>query len=322
MSSTSSQSVDRHLLRQQENASIEKTLLKFLAGGLSATSISVAMNSVDHVKTRLQIQQNIVPSHAFEPYKSFSNAFVRVYREEGFVILQGRGLFSSALREMSYSSVRMGLYDVFKHMLHMDGTGSDAGLAKKILAGGCAGAIGSYLANPFDLIKIRQQGELPVMTSNGLQPSKPQYKHTFAAIHQIYANEGGFKGLYRGVSATVARAAVVTSAQLSSYDHTKHVLISHLHMDDRFETHLISSLVAGLCTAIASNPVDVIKTRYMNDQKAYKGIVDCVIQTIKKEGGKALYKGFAPNYIRLGSHCLFTLPLYEQMRKVFGLTTM
>ena len=91
---------------------------------------------------------------------------------------------------------------------------------------------------------------------------------------------------------------------------------------DRFETHIMCSLIAGLCTSIASNPVDVIKTRYMNDHTAYKGLIDCMVQTVKEDGFKALYKGFAPNYIRLGSHCLFTLPLYEQLRKLFGLTTL
>jgi hypothetical protein len=226
------------------------------------------------------------------------------------------------MREMLYSSVRMGLYDVMKHQLHAEE--GDPGLLKKITAGAVSGAIGSYIANPFDLIKIRQQGELPVVNANGqIVPATPQYRHTLDALIQIYKKEGGITGLYRGVSATVVRAAVVTSSQLSSYDHTKHVLIHHTtYFEDRFDTHLIASLTAGLCTATASNPVDVVKTRYMNDQKAYKGVVDCFVQTVKKEGPQALFKGFIPNYIRLGSHCMFMLPLYEQMRRAFGLTTL
>jgi hypothetical protein len=224
---------------------------------------------------------------------------------------------------MSYSSVRIGMYDVIKQQLQFDTSGADPGLLNKIIAGGISGAIGAYLANPFDLIKIRQQGELPRIGPNGtIVPAAPQYRHTFDALVQIYKKEGGVPAWFRGVSATVLRAAVLTSAQLSSYDHTKHMLINHTtYFEDRLDTHLVSSLIAGLCTAIASNPVDVVKTRYMNDQKAYKGVVDCLIQTVR-ESPKSLYKGFIPNYIRLGAHCMFALPLNEQIRKMFGLTTM
>jgi predicted aldo/keto reductase-like oxidoreductase len=80
--------LDKQALRQQENASFQKVLLKFVAGGTSATIISVGMNSVDHIKTRLQIQQKApVIATQFTPYSSFSNAYSRVLREEGFLIV-------------------------------------------------------------------------------------------------------------------------------------------------------------------------------------------------------------------------------------------
>lgn len=316
---------EKEAKRRLENRDISKIGLKFFAGGLSATLVSMSLNSTDHVKTRLQIQQkaSILSQNGLVPYKSFGEAFGRIFREEGIGILLGRGIFSSAIREMSYSSVRMGLYDVTKQLLNM-GEGGDVGLMNKIIAGGISGAIGSYLANPFDLIRIRQQGVLPIVNAEGkiVQGPKP-YRHTFDAVVQIYRTEGGIKGLYRGVSATVLRAAVVTGSQLSSYDHAKHILIHQTsYFDDSFKTHMVASTIAGLCTAIASNPVDVIKTRYMNDQKGYSGIMDCFLKTVRFEGFKALYKGFLPNYIRLGGHCMFTLPLYEQMRQLFGLTTL
>lgn len=50
----------------------------------------------------------------------------------------------------------MGLYDVVKGTISSDP--HDVGLMVKILSGAISGAIGSSIANPFDLIKIRQQG--------------------------------------------------------------------------------------------------------------------------------------------------------------------
>jgi hypothetical protein len=305
----------RILLRQQENKDVTKIMLKFLAGGGSATTVSAVMNSCDFVKTRLQVQQLHHSTNVIPKYTSFPQAYAQIYKEEGVRVLMGRGLAASLIREMTYSSVRMGLYDPVKALL-TNNSDKDPGMIVKIVSGGVAGAIGSYIANPFDLIKVRQMAVLPNQTT--------PYKNCFHAAFLIYRDEGGLKGLYRGVAVTVARAAVVTSAQLSTYDHTKHLLINNTSFfKDNFVTHLVSSLVAGFCTTAASSPVDVIKTRFMNAPRGfYNSALDCFIKTVRQEGVRALYKGFAPNYLRLGAHCMFALPLYEQVRVLFGLTTL
>lgn len=66
-----------------------------------------------------------------------------------------------------------------------------------------------------------------------------------------------------------------------------------------------SSFTCGLAGALASNPVDVVRTRMMNQRvlsgsPMYKGTLDGVMQTWKNEGFFALYKGFWPNWLRLG----------------------
>ena len=52
----------------------------------------------------------------------------------------------------------LGLYPAIKAFYQGDRQG-DAGLARKVLAGLTTGGIGSALANPIDLVKIRMQGE-------------------------------------------------------------------------------------------------------------------------------------------------------------------
>ncbi|KAI6078386.1 Brain mitochondrial carrier protein 1 [Aix galericulata] len=67
-----------------------------------------------------------------------------------------------------------------------------------------------------------------------------------------------------------------------------------------------SSFTCGLAGAIASNPVDVVRTRMMNQRaivgsvELYKGTLDGLVKTWKSEGFFALYKGFWPNWLRLG----------------------
>jgi hypothetical protein len=38
----------------------------------------------------------------------------------------------------------------------------------------------------------------------------------------------------------------------------------------------------------------------MSGSQLYTGVLDCLSKTIRMEGWSALYKGFVPNYMRLG----------------------
>ncbi|XP_011830033.1 PREDICTED: kidney mitochondrial carrier protein 1 [Mandrillus leucophaeus] len=84
-----------------------------------------------------------------------------------------------------------------------------------------------------------------------------------------------------------------------------------------------SSFTCGLAGALASNPVDVVRTRMMNQRVlrdgrccGYTGTLDCLLQTWKNEGFFALYKGFWPNWLRLGPWNIIFFVTYEQLKKL------
>ena len=54
-------------------------------------------------------------------------------------------------------------------------------------------------------------------------------------------------------------------------------------------------------------------------QGQYKGPIDCLMQTVKKEGAVALQKGWVPAYIRLGPHTMISFLLIEKIRLFIGL---
>jgi hypothetical protein len=214
------------------------------------------------------------------------------------------------MREASYSSIRMGLYEPVRKLVAPGQPLSEISLWQKIVAGFVSGGVGSALANPTDLVKIRFQAR---------RPDQPAiYKHTFDAFAQILRTEG-IKGLYKGVGPTTLRAAVLTGAQLSSYDHTKVILKRLNILPDGPFIHFLASFVAGLVTTTATSPVDVIKTRVMNATHGeYTGPVDCLLKLLRTEGPRALFRGWVPNYLRLGPHFIISLPLYEQLRALLG----
>ena len=67
-------------------------------------------------------------------------------------------IHASLMREGSYSSIRLGLYEPLKEFFG-EVDKSRTPLHKKVLCAGISGIIGSAIANPTDLVKIRMQGE-------------------------------------------------------------------------------------------------------------------------------------------------------------------
>ena len=60
------------------------------------------------------------------------------------------------MRESTYSTIRLGMYEPFKNLLG----GKDpknTPIYIKMLAGSMSGCIGSFLANPTDILKVRMQ---------------------------------------------------------------------------------------------------------------------------------------------------------------------
>jgi len=283
---------------------------KFLYGGLACMAAACVTNPIDVVKVRLQLQGELQSRTTSR--SGLIQVIIRVVKHEGIDGLY-KGLIASLMREGSYSTLRMGLYDPIKDYL---GGGSGHGLSfplyKKILAGAIAGATGAAIANPTDLVKVRLQAE---------EKRGTRYRGTFHAFQSIYQKEG-LAGLYRGVSPTTQRAMLLTASQLPSYDHFKHFLLSTPYFEEGLVTHFTASIFAGFVCATVTNPIDCIKSRYMNQPFGpdgrgvrYTSTLHCARKTVAAEGFLGLYKGWLPNWIRIGPHTIVTFLVFEQFRK-------
>ena len=260
-------------------------------------------------------------------YTTFSGSMRNILRQEGVSGLLLPGLGASVLRELSYSSIRLGIYPLIKRAIgSADATTGDVGLGPKMAAGLLAGCIGSAVANPTDRVKIQIQQEAGVIDPKtgryvtGLaKGNKPLYPNTLSAFSIIYRKEG-WGGLYRGTGPTVIRAGLLTMGQLAAYDHSKHIIKTYDLLDEGFPLHVSCAIIAAFVANSLCAPADLIKTRVMaDDGTLYKGTIDCLIKTVRGEGFRALYIGFQPSLYRLLPHFILTFPLYERVRRLFGL---
>ncbi|PKU65971.1 mitochondrial uncoupling protein 5-like [Dendrobium catenatum] len=308
----------------------------FVEGGIASIVAGCSTHPLDLIKVRLQLQgESAAAAPALRPALAFpgsspiaiphSNPSLRRpgFLSVGAQILRAEGpsaLFSgisaTILRQTLYSTTRMGLYDILKTKMSSEGTAAALPLHKKIAAGLIAGAVGAAVGNPADVAMVRMQadGRLPIA-------DRRNYRGVVDALGQMVRSEG-LGSLWRGSALTVNRAMIVTASQLATYDEAKEAIIGRRLLPDGLPTHVAASFAAGLVAAVASNPVDVVKTRVMNMRvekgKAppYTGAIDCVVKTVKAEGPMALYKGFIPTVSRQGPFTIVLFVTLEQVRSL------
>ncbi|TPX30455.1 hypothetical protein SmJEL517_g05981 [Synchytrium microbalum] len=263
-----------------------------------------------------------------------TQAFQKVFAEEGIRGLWMPGLWATIWRELIYSGLRFSLYKPIRttvgSQLHIPNP--EGSLLCKSIAGICSGVIGSMVANPTDVLKIKSQSEAGsvvngVYTTGHAKGRVPKYFTMAQAIRTILRDEG-IRGFYRGVQATALRAIMVSGGQLVPYDHTKYLLKKHGVMKEGLPLHVAGSIVAGLTATTMAAPPDIIKTRLLSQSQhgsassqlpRFKGISDCLVHIVRKEGVSTLFRGWLPSYLRLAPHYLLSLPLYEQLRLLMGL---
>lgn len=186
--------------------------------------------------------------------------------------------------------------------------GENPTLVTKILAGMTTGALAISVANPTDVVKIRLQAQ-------GRDPIEMRrYSGTLDCYSKIVAQEG-VVGLWTGWGPNVARNSVINAAELASYDQYKEFFTNVMRMPEGKPLHFLCGAMSGFTAVCVGSPVDVMKTRLMNNDGSFNGVIDCFQKTLKNEGPAAFYKGFFANFGRLASWNIAMFMTYESIVK-------
>jgi len=220
-------------------------------------------------------------------FKSLSSTVTKIFQNEGLLGFYS-GITASLLRQMTYATVRFGVYEEMKQW-----TGSHSSFPLLMTMASFSGFLGGIAGNFADVLNIRMQHDaaLPVH-------ERRQYKHAVDGMIRM-ARDEGLRSWFRGWVPNSSRAAVQTASQLVSYDVAKCILQEHTPMGDGVPTQLTASFLAGLTAATVTGPIDVIKTRVMTS--AQKQPVLRLIKNISyREGPGWMFKGWLPSFLRLG----------------------
>ncbi|XP_067889472.1 dicarboxylate carrier UCP2-like [Heterodontus francisci] len=288
--------------------------VKFIGAGTAACIADLFTFPLDTAKVRLQIQGELKSAAEVAPlkYRGVFGTMATMIKTEGPRSLYS-GLVAGLQRQMSFASVRIGLYDSVKQFYTK---GSEhVGVGSRLLAGCTTGAMAVAFAQPTDVVKVRFQAQANVSGPNR------RYNGTIEAYKTI-AKEEGIRGLWKGTLPNIARNAIVNCTELVTYDLIKDLLMKNGLLSDNLPCHFSSAIGAGFCTTIIASPVDVVKTRYMNSAPGqYNSALNCAVTMFTKEGLTAFYKGFMPSFLRLGSWNIVMFITYEQLKRAMMVAT-
>ena len=291
-----------------------------LYGGIASCVAETCTMPVDVVKTRLQMDG----AGGQHLYKGPWDCATQLARTEGRTALF-KGLPPALVRQATYGSLRYGLYQPIRDSLGVP-AGTPAAqipLWKKVVAGGCAGALASAAASPTDLVKVRLQTDGQLRGPNGaILPKK--YRGMTHAFRSILRDEG-LVGLWKGVGPTVGRATVLAAAELSTYDEVKGQLLQTPYFQEGLLLTVCTSAISGWLSTLASSPFDVVKSRVMGQPlhadgtgKLYRGMVHCIVVSVQREGVRSLYNGFWPNFGRIVPRVVVVFVVMEKLKIWFG----
>lgn len=226
----------------------------FLSGATAACCSETITIPLDTAKVRMMLYG------MSGKYATVTSTIKTIMTEQGTPRLW-KGTLPACMRQCVFAGLKLAMYEPFRNKLcKTEEEMKMTPLYKKIIAGIVSGGIACFFASPFDLVKIRMQDANKSKMYNG----------TFDCYKQIYLREGGIKGYFVGVWPNVGRNAFMNAAELSAYDTTRQLVLKYTNLPDHWTLYLFYGIMAGLVGSLCAQPVDLVKTRCMNNPEIYK----------------------------------------------------
>ena len=272
---------------------------------LVGASCVAAQGTVHWTRTAM-VQQQLAGMRGEKPLGMLAQT-ASIWRGEGVRGLY-RGFSAAALREATYSSLRFGLYEPLKVALDTSGGTEELPVWKKITAGLVAGAGAAAIASPTDLLMIQ------MAASKRFPPPS-----MFEVGRDVIAKDG-VMGLYKGLSTTVARAAVLGATKMATYDVVKTELRANGWREGP-ELVFAASVVTGLAITVTTSPATNMQTIIMSGNSAGGGggMLAAASDIMRRQGPVGFFRGFGMQWARFGPYAVVQFAVWESLRNLCGM---
>lgn len=297
----------------------KESSIAFVAGGIAGAVSRTVVSPFERVKILLQVQSSTSAYNG-----GIFNAVGQVYKEEGVKgLFRGNGL--NCIRIFPYSAVQFVVYEwCKKHIFHVDGFFGKEQLQnwQRLVAGGLCGGMSVLATYPLDLVRTR----LSIQTANLAKLSKSKAKDiakppgVWELLVKTFKEEGGIKGLYRGVYPTSLGVVPYVAVNFAVYEQLKEFMPT----TDANLAHLYKLTMGAISGGVAQTlvyPFDLLRRRFqvlaMGGNELgfqYKSVTDALVTIGKTEGLKGYYKGLTANLFKVIPSTAVSWVVYEICR--------
>lgn len=170
----------------------------------------------------------------------------------------------------------------------MSSSSNEISFPKALIAGGFAGFAVDVSLFPLDTLKTRLQSP------------------------QGFIKAGGFKGIYKGLSAAALGSAPGAALFFSTYETSKALLKDSLPLS---VTHMVAASCGEVIACLIRVPTEVVKQRYQaNMIVSSNNLFQSIGNIFKIEGLGGFYKGFGITIMREIPFSLVQFPMYEYFK--------
>lgn len=277
---------------------------------------------LDVIKIRLQLQIHSlsdplsVRNISGPVYKGTLGTLKQILREEGITGLW-KGNIPAEVMYLTYGSIQFSAYTSVSHLLDtLPQPYKLPNSANSFISGAAAGAIGTTITYPLDLLRTRfaAQGRDRV------------YSSILESIRHISKHEGP-TGFFRGLGAGVSQIVPYMGLFFASYEGLKPALANSGIWMPFGTSDAAAGVIASVLSKTAVYPLDTIRkrlqvqgpmrSRYVHRNiPVYSGVLRTIMHIWGHEGARGLYRGLPVSLLKAAPASAVTMWTYERAMAV------
>ncbi|XP_058492939.1 calcium-binding mitochondrial carrier protein SCaMC-2-A [Solea solea] len=261
---------------------------------------------------RLKVMMQVYGSRSNNIY--IMSGLAQMVKEGGARSLwRGNGI--NIIKIAPESALKFMAYEQIKHLI-----GSETqtlSILERFAAGSMAGVIAQSTIYPMEVLKTRL-----ALRKSG------QYTGISDCAKQIVRREG-LRAFYKGYVPNMLGIIPYAGIDLAVYETLKNRYLEQYAAngsDPGIFVLLACGTVSSTCGQLASYPLALVRTRMqaqaMSERKQPVTMTGLFRQILETEGPKGLYRGLAPNFLKVVPAVSISYVVYENIKKQLGVTSL
>ncbi|XP_078075167.1 mitochondrial adenyl nucleotide antiporter SLC25A24-A-like [Mustelus asterias] len=278
---------------------------QLLSGAMAGAVSRTGTAPLDRLKVLMQVHAS--KTNQMNMYSGFKQML-----KEGGVVSLWRGNGMNVVKIAPETAIKFMAYEQYKKLFARDK--QNVATAERFLAGSLAGATAQTLIYPMEVLKTRM-----ALRKTG------QYAGLGDCIKKIMKQEG-LIAFYKGYIPNILGIIPYAGIDLAIYETLKKTWLNKYAKDSANPGILVllaCGTISSTCGQLASYPLALVRTR-MQAQASLEGaqqlnMMGLFRKIVAKEGPFGLYRGLAPNFLKVIPAVSISYVVYEHMKTALGI---